>query len=143
MQLKEKMKKITIIFCILQLILSIAVVGVFADQPKVSPAEKKRIINELLAKQGESDLTVQAAIALTMHKLNLPPAGSIQTAILQTMQTVKGSAAEKEQMINELLAGNGDQPMSTQDAMRLQYQWMQLNLQTETTMKASDKFKNQ
>lgn len=71
--------------------------------------------------------------------------------IFEQMEALSGSAAEKEQHINELLSKNGDAPMSTQDAMRLQYELMQLNLQTEMTTKVADKssqgvqtlFKNQ
>lgn len=72
-------------------------------------------------------------------------------AILEGMERVKESHTGQVDKINQLLEKSGAEPMSVQDAMRLQFELMQLNLQQEVTTKAADKtsqgvqtlFKNQ
>jgi type III secretion system YscI/HrpB-like protein len=72
-------------------------------------------------------------------------------AILNGMERAKANHAGKVNTINRLLEKSGAEPMSVQDAMRLQFELMQLNIQQEITTKTADKssqgvqtlFKNQ
>ncbi len=82
------------------------------------------------------------------NKLDINELNSISGGEIPSNEPASGSL-EKEQLINKLL-NNEDQTMHVQYAMRLQYELMQLNLQTETTTKVGSKtgavgtlFKNQ
>jgi type III secretion system YscI/HrpB-like protein len=81
-------------------------------------------------------------------------AGSQQTlgdAILQGIEKMKAGQENKVQEIEKTLEEIGDQPMTTQNMMKLQFDLMQLNIQQEVTSKVADKttqgiqtlFKNQ
>jgi type III secretion system YscI/HrpB-like protein len=76
---------------------------------------------------------------------------SLGDAILQGMEKAKEGHTDQVDRINALLDKSGDAPMTVQDAMKLQFELMQLNLQQEVTTKTADKtsqgvqtlFKNQ
>lgn len=132
-----------------------------AEQFAEQMAEKQQGQTDKVADAGEVARFEEAMQGSTPDKAAVEPQNvskvqevsdnrGIGDSILEGMEKLKGTREEKEQAINELLSKQGD-TMSTQDAMRLQHELMQLHLQTEMTTKAADKssqgvqtlFKNQ
>jgi hypothetical protein len=60
-------------------------------------------------------------------------------AILEGMEKVKESRDGKVENIEKIIDKQDGEPMSVQDALKLQYELMQLNLQQDMTTKAADK----
>ena len=76
---------------------------------------------------------------------------TIGDAILDGIQNAKETYDMHAEKVSTQLEATGDQHMSVQDAMKLQYELIQMNLQQEMTTKVADKssqgvqtlFKNQ
>lgn len=64
---------------------------------------------------------------------------SLGDSILQGVEKLKESHDDQVQKIKEIVDKSQNEPMSLQDAMKLQFELMQLNLQQEATAKTADK----
>lgn len=60
-------------------------------------------------------------------------------AILEGMEKVKETRDGQIEKIEKIIDKEDGEPMTMQDALRLQYELMQLNLQQDVTTKAADK----
>ena len=64
---------------------------------------------------------------------------SLGDQILEGMKQLGDSREAKLERVNELVTGSGDEPMSVQDAMKLQFELMKLNQEQEVATKVADK----
>ena len=92
----------------------------------LEPADESTIVATEIAANGEG---VGAKVSTQ----------SLGGAFMEGIEEIKTSLEARADRITEQLTALAGNPMSLQDAMRMQYELMQMNMQQELTSKMADK----
>ena len=111
-----------------------------AAKPKAEEAGDVERFEKAMSDPSEVDPAVDDPAKVESKPVfndNVPD--SLGDSILEGLGKLKSSHNEQVQKIRDIVDSTQNEPMSMQDAMKLQFELMQLNLQQEATAKAADK----
>lgn len=122
------------------------------QKPETPQAEDVAQFQESLKAQApEAQATAPPEVIRTEPSTHVSGPSNLGDAILEGMEKMRESRETRVAEVNQILGDTGETEMSVKDAMQVQFDLMQLNLQQDITAKAADKtsqgvqtlFKNQ